>query len=82
MTRVGVVANWLARRVVSLKKQVHPRWEYCGVQDLTCKSDQNIELAKLTELLKEMFQNVESWPIPQQVRTFHIQRARDPVRYL
>jgi hypothetical protein len=55
MNRVGVVANWLARRVVSLKKQVHPRWEYCGVQDLTCKSDQNIELAKLTELLKEMF---------------------------
>jgi hypothetical protein len=55
-----MVTNWLAHRVVPLKKQVHPGWEYCGVQDPTHELDQNIELVKLTELLKEMFQNVVS----------------------
>jgi hypothetical protein len=37
LTRVCVAFHWLARRVVPLKKQVHPGWEYNGFQDLTLK---------------------------------------------
>jgi hypothetical protein len=80
LIRVGVVANWLARRVVPFKKQVHPGWEYCEVQDPTRDSGENIELAKLTDLLKEMFQNTNSWSTREQVCAFYIQTARDPVR--
>jgi hypothetical protein len=29
-----VAAHWLARRVQTLKKHVHPDWEYSGLQDL------------------------------------------------
>jgi hypothetical protein len=52
-TRVGVAANWVACWVVPLRKQVG--WEYCGVQDLTWESGDNIEASKLVDLLKEMF---------------------------
>jgi hypothetical protein len=60
LTRVGVAANWLARRVTPLKKQVHPRWEYSGVQDPMQELKDNIEANKLVELLQEMFQNTSS----------------------
>jgi hypothetical protein len=33
LTGVCVTANWLARRVMPLKKQVHPGWEYSGSND-------------------------------------------------
>jgi hypothetical protein len=33
LTGVCMAAHWLARRVVPLKKQVHPGWEYSRVQD-------------------------------------------------
>jgi hypothetical protein len=26
---IGVVTNWVAHRVIPLKKQVNPRWYYC-----------------------------------------------------
>jgi hypothetical protein len=80
LTKVGVVTNWLARRVITLNKQVHPGWEYCRVQDLTCESSNNIEAAMLIEHLKEVFQNINSWLTPEQVHAFHIQTARYPVR--
>jgi hypothetical protein len=35
LTDVCVVTDWLFRRVMPLKKQVHPGWEYCGVHDPT-----------------------------------------------
>jgi hypothetical protein len=60
LTGVGVVANWLARRVVPLKKQLHPKLEYCGVHDTTQESSDNIEVNKLMLLLKELFQNTNS----------------------
>jgi hypothetical protein len=66
-TRVSVATNWLAHRVTPLKKQVHLGWEYCGVQDPTQESGNNIKANKLVELLKEMFQNTNSWPTPEQV---------------
>jgi hypothetical protein len=63
-----------------MKKQVRPRWEYCGVHDPTRESGDNIEANKLVELLKEMFENTNSWPTPKQERIYHLQVARDPVR--
>jgi hypothetical protein len=50
-----MAANWLTHRVTPLKKQVHPRWEYCRVQEPTRESGDNIEANKLVELLQEMF---------------------------
>jgi hypothetical protein len=38
VTRVTVVANWLTRRVIPLKKQVHPGWEYSDLNDPTRES--------------------------------------------
>jgi hypothetical protein len=35
LTGVCVAAHWLARGDLTLKKQVHPGWEYNGLQDLT-----------------------------------------------
>jgi hypothetical protein len=51
LTGVGVVANWLTHQVIPLKKQVHPGWEYRGVQDPTRESDDNIEVSKLIDHL-------------------------------
>jgi hypothetical protein len=80
LTGFGVAANWLARQAIPLKKQVHPGWEYCRVQDPTQESGDNIEASELVELLKEMFQNINSWLTLEQVRTYHLQVARDLVR--
>jgi hypothetical protein len=38
MTRVCVVANWLAHQTMPLKKQVHPGWEYCQSGFMTLPS--------------------------------------------
>jgi hypothetical protein len=80
LTRVSMAANWLAHRVTPLKKQVHPGWEYSGVQDPTRESKNNIEANKLVELLQEMFQNINSWLTPEHVRTYHLHVERDPER--
>jgi hypothetical protein len=69
---VGVVANWLAYRVVLMKKQVHPGWEYYGVQYSTQELGNNIEASKLVDLLKELFENTNNWPTPKQVRSYHL----------
>jgi hypothetical protein len=80
LIRGGVVTNLLACRVIPLKKQVHPEREYCRVQEPTRESGDNIEVAKLIDHLKEMFQNINSWSTPEQVCAYYIQTTRDPVR--
>jgi hypothetical protein len=55
LTGVCVVANWLARRVTPLKKQVHPGWEYNGLQDPTRETTTNIDVDQLMKLLEEIF---------------------------
>jgi hypothetical protein len=82
LTGVSVVANWLARRVVPLKKQVHPGWEYYGPSIPTREDDRPLIESQLHRLLEEMFQSTDSWPIPKQVRPFNLSVARDVVSYL
>jgi hypothetical protein len=52
LTSVGVVANWLIHRVIPLKRQVHPRWEYYRFHIPTSESGDNIEANKLVLLVK------------------------------
>jgi hypothetical protein len=80
LTGVSVVTNWQTHRVTPLKKQVHPDWEYSGIQDLTCEVSCHIMTTKLESLLKEMFQSTYGWRTPDQVCSYHIQSVRDPVR--
>jgi hypothetical protein len=47
---------------------------------MTWELGDNIEASKLVELLKEMFQNTNSWSTPEQVHTYHLQVVRDPLR--
>jgi hypothetical protein len=62
LTGVYVAAHWLARQVTPLKKQIHPGWEYNGLQNPTRKTTEKIEPSQLVKLLEEMFQNTSSWP--------------------
>jgi hypothetical protein len=73
---VCVATNWLAHRVTPLKKQVHPGWEYIGLQDLSRESIENIRFSKLVKLLEEMFQNTSSWPLVAEVRSYHLGMER------
>jgi hypothetical protein len=76
-----MAAHWLALRVVPLKKQVHPGWEYSGIQDPIQETTEKITPDHLVKLLEEMFQNTSSWPTDEQVRTYHIGVDTDPVRH-
>jgi hypothetical protein len=58
---------------------MHPGWEYSGVQDPTRETSDNIKANKMVELLQEMFQNINNWLTPEQVRTY-LQVVRDPLR--
>jgi hypothetical protein len=60
LTGVCVAVHWLAHRVVSLKKQVHPGWEYSGVKDPTRETNVKITLEHLVNLLEEIFQDTSS----------------------
>jgi hypothetical protein len=42
LTGVYVATHWLVRRVLPLKKQVHPGWEYSGLQDPTQETNEKI----------------------------------------
>jgi hypothetical protein len=75
-----VATHWLARRVIPLKKQVHPGWEYNIFQDPTRETNEKITPEHLVKLLEEMFQDTTSWPTDEQVRSYHIGVERDPVR--
>jgi hypothetical protein len=50
-----MVANWLIHRVTPLKKQLHPGWEYSGVQDPTRETSDNLEAKKMAKHLQETF---------------------------
>jgi hypothetical protein len=51
------------RRVQPLNKQVHPGWEYSGLQDPTQESQENITLELLVKHPGELFQDTSSWPM-------------------
>jgi hypothetical protein len=55
-----VASHWLAHRVLHLKKQVHPGWEYSGLQDLTRETCEKITLEILVKHLEEIFQDTSS----------------------
>jgi hypothetical protein len=76
-----MVIQWLAHRVIPLKKQVHPSWEYSGSQDPTRKTTKKIGLDHVVKLLEEMFQNINSWLTDEQVCAYHIGLERDSVRH-
>jgi hypothetical protein len=82
LIKVDMVANLLPGRVIPLKKRIHPSWEYNGIQDPSCETDHHILIVQLERLLEEMLQSMDSWPTPDQVPTFHIERARDLVSRL
>jgi hypothetical protein len=75
-----MAANWLAHRMMPLKKQVHPRWEFSGFNDPTQEAFHNLRPSKMDELLQEMFQNICSWPTPKKVPYYHIGVGQDLVR--
>jgi Ni,Fe-hydrogenase III component G len=77
-----MASHWLAHRVLPLKKQVHPGWEYSGLQDSTRETSEKITLKILVKHLEEIFQDTYSWPTDEQVRSYHIGLERDPVRHL
>jgi hypothetical protein len=76
-----VANHWLAHRVVPLKKQVHPGWEYSRVKDPSRETNEKITPEHLVKLLEEMFQDTSSWPTNEQVRSYHIGVERDPVKH-
>jgi hypothetical protein len=47
LTGVCVATHWLARRVLPQKKQVHPGWEYSGLQDPAQETSDKITLELL-----------------------------------
>jgi hypothetical protein len=81
LTGVCVATQWLAYRVLPLKKQVHLGWEYSGFQDPTRETSDKITLVHLVKLLEEMFQDTSNWPTDEQVHSYHIRMERDPVRH-
>jgi hypothetical protein len=60
LTGVCMVAHWVARQVTSLKKQVHPGWQYSGIHDPTQEKFDTPRPRKIQELRLEMFQNISS----------------------
>jgi hypothetical protein len=65
--------------VISLKKQVHPGWEYNDAQDPTQETTEKIGLDHLVKHLEEMFQNIRS--TNEQIHAYHIGVKRDSVRH-
>jgi hypothetical protein len=43
-----------------LKKKVHLRWEYSGLQDPTQETAEKSEVEDILELLQEIFTNINS----------------------
>jgi hypothetical protein len=76
-----MAAHWLVCRVLPLKKQVHPGWEYSGLQDLTRETSEKITPEILVKHLEETFQDTSSWLTDEQVRSYHIKVERDPVSH-
>jgi hypothetical protein len=77
LTGLCMATHWLAHQ---LKKQVHPGWEYNGIQDPTRESKEKMTSEFLLKHLGEMFPDTSSWLADEQVRPYHIGIERDPVR--
>jgi hypothetical protein len=80
LTGVCVTTHWLACRVQPLKKQVHPGWEYNGLQDPTQETQEKMASELLVKHLGEIFQDISAWSADEQVRPYHIRIERYPVR--
>jgi hypothetical protein len=63
-----------------LKKQVHPGWEYSSLDNPTRETTKKIRTSQLVKLLEEMIQNTSSWPMVEQVHTYHLGMERDSIR--
>jgi hypothetical protein len=75
---VGVT---LVHRVLPLKKQVHPGWEYSRLLGLIRESSEKITPELLVKHLEDIFQDTSSWLTNEQVRSYHIGVERDLVRH-
>ena len=82
LTGVGVAANWLRRRVIPLKQQVHPAWEYSGPTDPTRERSEEISESTLERYLREMFQDYSSWVMPKSVTVYDLSVPCPQVSYL
>jgi len=60
LTGVGVTASWLSRRVIPLKQQMHPSWEYSGTTDPTQETAEGITIPTLERCLQEMFIDIRT----------------------
>ena len=68
LTGVGVATSWLSHRVIPLKQQVHPSWEYSGTTELTRETAEGITIPTLERCLHEMFIDIRTWQLPSWVR--------------
>jgi hypothetical protein len=76
-----VATHCLGRGVLPLKKQIHPSWEYNGLQEPIRETNEKIALELLVKHLEEMFQATSSWSTDVQVHSYHIMVERDLVRH-
>ena len=81
LTGVMVVANWLIRRVIPLKEQSHPAWDYTGLDDSSCETSERLGEARLLALLGELFTDVTNWSLPDGVRVFNASVDHCAVRH-
>ena len=79
LTGVIVIANWLRRRVIPLKQQVHPAWEYSGLSDPTREYPEEIPGPTLERYLREMFQDYSTWAVPESVTVYDLVTPRPQV---
>ena len=82
LTGVGISANWLRRRVIPLKQQVHPAWEYSGPSDPTQERPEEIPRATLERCLREMFHDYSTWAVPESVTVYDLATPRPQVSLL
>ena len=71
LTGVMVAANWLIRRVIPLKEQSHPAWDYTGLDDSTCETSERLGERRLRALLGDLFTDVSNWALPDGVGAFN-----------
>ena len=81
LTGVMVAANWLIRRVIPLKEQSHPAWDYTGLDDSTCETSKRLGERKLRALLGDLFTDVSNWALPDGVGVFNAGVDRCAVRF-
>ena len=75
-----VATNWLIRRVIPLKEQSHPAWDYTGLDDSSCETSERLGEERLLVLLGELFTDTANWTLPDGVRVFNASVDRGAVR--